>query len=295
MIKFDFNFLDRIEPNLKQYLDIAQNSIITDPHNTMAKVRACMEFIVVDILKKSPEALEKSKKGKSTDKLSKRLNSLKICGILDEKSKSACDVVRYACNEAVHSLESDSEWAQLCLNHMNIFCEWYAKKYYNIQNNNKSVVINYNGPRKEYTAIITLEEAKEAYKYLSINVNSKDDMLLILASANLLNAYVKQKDYVEFMKYKYIFKNILVNKLEEAIKKRIEGIDIYVTKDLTYAKVHDLQFSFHYLKLNDFMHKYMNSSFNKVQTWSGVRLQPCASIVFNRAKQYVDIEGEEIC
>ena len=41
MLRFNFNFLSKIEPNLTKYLDIAQDCIPTDPHNTMAKSRAC--------------------------------------------------------------------------------------------------------------------------------------------------------------------------------------------------------------------------------------------------------------
>lgn len=283
MLRFNFDFLKLIEPNLWKYLNIAQNSIATDPHNTMAKVRACMEFISKDMIIKYNKIHGENFKVGTLNENILRLRKNKV---LDSKSQSACDVARHACNEVVHSLEADSEWAQLCLSHMNIFCKWYAKKYYNIESKEEVMIVDYAGPVQEYTAVVKYEEARQAYMNLNIEINDKEDALLVLASANLLNAYVKQKDAIIIMKPKYIFKQILVNRLEEIIKKRIDGVDIYFNTDITYIKIYDLQFSFHYLAPNEFMKKYMNSRFNQEQKWSGIRLQPCAGIIFNRAMEY---------
>lgn len=288
MLRFNFNFLNNIEPNLTTYLDIAQECMATDPHNTMAKSRACLEHICKDIVLNHDKVSKKHKQDSDKNPgLGKYTDILADCKALDKKTKSAFDVVRAVCNNAVHSLEADSEWAKLCLIHVHIFCKWYAKEYYNIEDNKEVTIVEYKGDLQKYSAPVTHEQAKAAYLNLNMNISNKDEALIVLASANLLNAYVKQKDALILDKSKYIFKKILVSKLEEIIKNKIEGVEIYFNKELTYVKVYDLQFSFHYLGASEFMLKYMKSNLNKPQKWSGIRLQPCAGIVFDRAMEYM--------
>ena len=291
MLRFNFEFLSKIEPNLTKYLDIAQECMAKDPHNTMAKSRACLEVICKDIIINHDKKCKiKNKNKQDLEKnpgLGKYTDILAEYKALDKKTKSAFDVVRSVCNNAVHSLEADSEWAKLCLMHVHIFCKWYDKEYYNIEDKKEVSIINYGGPTQKFNAPITHEQAKAAYLNLNMSISNKEEVLIVLASANLLNAYVKQQDALILDKSKYTFKKILVSKLEEIIKNKIDGVDIYFNKDVTYVKVYDLQFSFHYLAPNEFMLKYMKSNLNKVQEWSGIRLQPCAGIVFDRAMQYM--------
>ena len=85
MLRFNFNFLDNIEPNLTTYLDIAQECMATDPHNTMAKSRACLEYICKDILINHDKVSKKHKQDSDKNPgLGKYTDILADCKALDK-------------------------------------------------------------------------------------------------------------------------------------------------------------------------------------------------------------------
>lgn len=134
--------------------------------------------------------------------------------------------------------------------------------------------------------IIDEESVKQAYLNIMIlrnKLNTKSDCFKFLASANLLNSYVKKDYAIEEIKKSYKFKEILSEAIEDMIIKNISGIEIYYTKQIVYIKVNSYQFSFHHVNETDIIRNYAKTSKNKVQEWTGIRLQPIALSIFNEA------------
>ena len=242
------------------------------------------------------------------------LELLKQNNIVDLKLNSAFELIRRANEEYRKTKIVEKQWVSLCLDHIIIICKWYAKKYYykDLDMNPKHIEIN-NNPLlnktntnidKPKTNIIKIDtsltskyinnnESKKAYRNLTMKINNEFDVLLFLASVNLINAYVKQNDAILYMQPKYIFKDILVKRLEEIIKKDIKGVSIYFNRETTYVKVFNLQFSFKCLPTSEFMNKYMASPKNKKQQWEGKRLQPCCSSILSQAETIHKLRNQE--
>lgn len=295
MLEININFLSKINKDIFENLNIAIKDIQTNPKNSMNKIYISAELVINDILNKEKLTLN-SKKSKYT--FLQGLELLKQNNIVDLKLKSTFELIRETNEEYRKTKIVDKQWVNLCLNYMIIICKWYAKKYYyedlninpkNIEINNKQPL---NNPKTNIIKIdtsvtskyINNNESRKAYTNLSMKISNEFDVLLFLASVNLINAYVKQNDAILYMQPKYIFKDILVERLEEIIRKDIKGVSIYFNRETTYIKVFNLQFSFKFLPTSEFMNKYMASPKNKKQQWCGMRLQPCASSILSQAE-----------
>ena len=285
MAEFDFSFLNPINIRFNEYLNLAQKSINVDSHNTMAKVRGCAEYIINDICNK--EGINISTFKDPSNNFDNRINILNTKKIIDRKIYFACHLIRTACNEIVHCMDANSEWAELCIHHMYILSKWYAKKYYGItqsENNNgfdREIEVK-EGP-------VEHRQAQEAYKNMGMEIRDEYDALIFFASANVLNAYVKQDDAQLLMEPKYSFKNNITEKIEYIIKNKIPNIDIYYNGKITYVRTAELQFSYKYLPTTEFMKKYENSNENIPQAWEGIRLQRYAGSLFEWIKIYRNI------
>lgn len=101
-------------------------------------------------------------------------------------------------------------------------------------------------------------------------VKLKEDAFLVMAAANLINAYVKQvKDPHD--EFSYDFKRRVSDLAEEWIKTPLDGIKVSRFKEVTYINIDPLQFSFHHLQ------KEPSVSQSLIEDpWVKLRLQPFA-------------------
>lgn len=134
--------------------------------------------------------------------------------------------------------------------------------------------------------IIDEESVRQAYLNIILlknNIKNEKDCFKFLASVNLLNSYVKKDYAIDEIKKSYIFKNIISEVIEDIILNKINGIDIYYTKEVVYIRTNGYQFSFHHVKESDIIKNYKNSIRNVRQDWEGIRLQPIALSIFKEA------------
>lgn len=276
---FDFSHLDKVEPILKEFLELGQKSIENDSHNTLTKARVCLEYIINSILEK--EGLKK----KQT--LEKNILTLEKNNIIDKHEKFSCHFVRITSNNAAHEMIQDPDYARLCLHSVYILSKWYVDKYYkNIKNINK--IFLQNELMKDYKDLeskVTHEQAKRAYNGIMLDIKDKYDAFYFFACANLLNSYVKQEDAKILTTTKYGFKDYIPIAIEKIISKNIDEVEVYYSEKITYVKIMDIQFSFKYISKNEFIKIYEKSERNKVQKWNGIRLQPISGIIFEVAAE----------
>ena len=95
--------------------------------------------------------------------------------------------------------------------------------------------------------ILVEKDAQLALQILNTHSGStKEDAFLMMASANLINAYVKQvKDPHD--EFSYDFKRRVLELVEQWSKTPMEGVKISRFKEVTYVEIDPLQFSFHHL------------------------------------------------
>ena len=288
MLNNNFDFMKSINNQIYNDITYAQSIINSNPIDAINKIYISLENITKDILKEH----KIYKKNFTQKKIIKYLRFDRE--ILDLKTYSLFETIRNT-YESIHNNignNIDAEWANLCLEYMYMICRWYAYEYYNIkpgdmnpkpQNPKTEVIININQKVKNQLNYIPHYTAKEAYKALAMDINDEYDVLLFLSSINLLNSYVKQDGIILFIRPKYVFKDILVERLEEIITKDIDSVEVYYNRETTYIKVFNLQFSFKYLSSNEFLKIYSSSIRNKVQEWEGIKLQPQSEHIFNQA------------
>lgn len=134
--------------------------------------------------------------------------------------------------------------------------------------------------------IIDEESVRQAYLNIMLLRNKLETIeqcFKFISSVNLLNAYVKKDYALDEIKKNYEFKKFLSEAIEDMIIKNIPGIEIYYTRNIVYIKIKGYQFSFHHISESDIIKNYTKTSKNKVQEWSGIRLQPIALSIFNES------------
>ncbi|WP_196001948.1 hypothetical protein [Clostridium sp. 1001271B_151109_B4] len=134
--------------------------------------------------------------------------------------------------------------------------------------------------------IIDEESVRKAYINVILlrnNIKNQKDCFKFLASANLLNSYVKKDYAIEEIKKSYTFKNIISEVIEDIIINNISGVHMYYTKQVVYIEVNGYQFSFHNVKETDIIREYKYSRKNIKQEWKEIRLQQIAVSIFNKA------------
>ncbi len=142
---------------------------------------------------------------------------------------------------------------------------------------------------KAPTIIIDENMAKRAYDYiLKESVNNDSEALMLFASGNLLNAYVKDKNAAPEFRKNYYFKSVLAKHIYNLAIRPIKNVSVAnnARANCTYASVGSLQFSFHSL----FDYKKLKEKDDKTLqtvTWEGIRLQPHAGFIFNETEKYL--------
>ncbi|MEG1411742.1 MAG: hypothetical protein RSD36_18060 [Terrisporobacter sp.] len=131
---------------------------------------------------------------------------------------------------------------------------------------------------------ISETQAKRAYLNSLIKIKNEYDLFYYLASMNLLNSYVKKDYATKEFKHNYCFKNNLTITIEEIIYKNFNNVNIFISKDVVYIEVFNVQFSFHNIKYTKILEKYRCNSNNSYQEWKGIRLQPIAADLFDTVK-----------
>jgi ArsR family transcriptional regulator, arsenate/arsenite/antimonite-responsive transcriptional repressor len=101
-------------------------------------------------------------------------------------------------------------------------------------------------------------------------VKVKEDAFLVMAAANLINAYVKQvKDPHD--EFSYDFKRRVSQLSEDWIKTALQGVKVSHFKEVTYIDIEPLQFSFHHLQNEPSLTQSIIED-----PWVKLRLQPYA-------------------
>lgn len=110
---------------------------------------------------------------------------------------------------------------------------------------------------------------------------TKEDAFLIMASANVINSYVKQvKDPHD--EFSYDFKLRVSDLAQQWSRNPLEGVKVSRFKDVTYIEISPLQFSFHHLQQEPSISQSLIDD-----PWAKLRLQPYAKrILLNAIKNY---------
>ena len=115
-----------------------------------------------------------------------------------------------------------------------------------------------------------------AHQALAILRNKESNQLyLICAAANYLNAFVKQVESTEF-KDAYYFKGLLIERLNQMNDLEDQA---YLEGDTLLIECESLQFSFHHVDLKALK----KASLLKLKPWSKLKLQSYALEIFKDA------------
>ncbi|KAF0226854.1 MAG: ArsR family transcriptional regulator [Erysipelotrichaceae bacterium] len=116
--------------------------------------------------------------------------------------------------------------------------------------------------------------------------NNAQDAFLLMACANLINAYIKQvKDPKDDFSYSFKFK---VSELAETWSLQpLEGVKVIRYKDVTYIEINPLQFSFHHLQDEPAV------ALSTIQDpWAKLKLQPFAQRILYSAIDQFPVSSE---
>jgi hypothetical protein len=144
---------------------------------------------------------------------------------------------------------------------------------------------------------ITTSNLREAKAGLGRVIATKGDAAYVLACANLLNAALNKKLRLyrgaqRLEKEVYSFKAHLCKSLEQIAEHAPQGTDMHVAPDdLILVRVNGIQFSFHAIPRTPSLRAYAALERNGLQEWSGIRLQPVASLVLAWARAILAEEG----
>lgn len=130
--------------------------------------------------------------------------------------------------------------------------------------------------------ILVEKDAQLAQQILNnFPASTKEDAFLIMASANLINAYVKQVTDPND-EFSYDFKLRVSQLAETWSEKPLDGVKITRFNEVTYIEITPLQFSFHHLQ-----HEPSIAQSLIEDPWVKLRLQPYARrILLNAIKNY---------
>jgi hypothetical protein len=134
---------------------------------------------------------------------------------------------------------------------------------------------------------IEAKQAKKAYLLLkTMALNTKEDYFLFLSAINLLNAYTKKDYATDEFKKAYSHKQYIEQAINSAIMDEKEILTFSHNKDgkggVLIVNIDDVQFSFHSVLPSAKMQLVMRDNLfeHEQEKWSGIRLQPVASSLF---------------
>lgn len=136
---------------------------------------------------------------------------------------------------------------------------------------------------------LTERDAQMAQQILNNHpAKTAEDAFLIMAAANLLNAFVKQdKDPND--EFSYNFKRRVALLAEQWAKTPLEGVKVSRFREVTYIEISPLQFSFHHLP-----HEPSISQSLIEDPWVKLRLQPYARRILLSAIRHYYLCDEEL-
>jgi hypothetical protein len=129
---------------------------------------------------------------------------------------------------------------------------------------------------------INKKDVEKAIQFIShMELSTPEDYCLFFASINLLNRYSKTIEEPD-----YWFKSFINLGLDSIIYNEVEGVTFNYNKDgAVLINTGGLQFSFHTSDKSEKMIKAIEEkhfTYNP-EEWQGIRLQPCATSVFNES------------
>lgn len=136
--------------------------------------------------------------------------------------------------------------------------------------------------RRKETPILSEKDAQIALSVLEHPGGfGENDVFLVLASANFLNAFVKQSQDPEWSK-KYVFKSHLSRYLGLCLKQKLGFMKFEHYKDVLCVTLDPIEFSFHHLDLEP--SALLSIVLSHEDPWDGYRLQPYAKEIFDVAR-----------
>lgn len=139
-----------------------------------------------------------------------------------------------------------------------------------------------------HTSLITLAQLTHAKQISSTLPNTKQELLLLLASFNLINAALKRKEFISPGPKAIIYYGMLKPRVSKLLEYLLEqgnqftGVEFYIdtNKNCAYIEVDSLQFSFHNIKMTPALNTFVNSSNNLPKAWKRITLQRIAGELF---------------
>ena len=137
---------------------------------------------------------------------------------------------------------------------------------------------------------------REAKSGLEFEITNSGDAAYFFSCANLINAALTGRYGVgsipnSLTKEVHSFKARVSQVAESVIQCPIEGVEIYFDRNLMYAKIDRIQFSFHAIAHSETIKRFIRSAGNKRQDWSGIRLQPVSAMVLDWGRSKL-LEGD---
>lgn len=130
----------------------------------------------------------------------------------------------------------------------------------------------------------------EAMNLQSLRPTTEDEMFHYLCAMNLINAWISgqrkqtQSSQDKKLKSLYAFKNRLADVLEHQLKTDSLLARMYIDGNLVMLELQGYQFSFHAVTMGEQLTKYRESQRNEHIEWSGKKIQPIASLVYELGK-----------
>ncbi|MBO6940948.1 MAG: hypothetical protein JJ863_38595 [Deltaproteobacteria bacterium] len=150
---------------------------------------------------------------------------------------------------------------------------------------------------------IQTSELREARAAIGMTVSTRGEAAYALAAANLLNAASNARAGVysgsqKIPKAMYRFKEQVARWIEGLVAQSVEGVEVFVDRGgLVYARVDQVQFSFHAIPRTPALKEYAASERNVPQEWAGRRLQAIAPAVlrWGRAEYLAEARESGMC
>jgi hypothetical protein len=139
---------------------------------------------------------------------------------------------------------------------------------------------------EEFKTTITYEQIILAKDIINSSPKSKEHLLLILCSMNLINSAIKRKEFKEVIHYGMLkpkVSKLLIYLLEHNDAELDIQFYINESQKCAYIENYGLQFSFHNITIYEKLKDFINSPLNKPADWKGVPLQKIASELFEYA------------
>lgn len=141
---------------------------------------------------------------------------------------------------------------------------------------------------ENYISEITIDKLMKAKDIINLMPKNNKELLIVLASMNLINAALKRKEFKSKEKDALIHYGLLKPRVSRLFHNLIDNrqkfeIDFYIDEHekCAYIEIEGLQFSFHNIAIDESLREFINSPLNNPKPWKGVRLQKIAGELFD--------------